>query len=218
MRLTRLLTCVVGAATMVSMLAGATLGAGQTASAAPSLSGGTWAVARPFPGFAASNATLAAIACPSVGDCVAAGYTSGTTTNAIVASESDGVWGSAQVIKGLGSLSGGQGGSLTNVACGAPGDCAATGWYLGTDGVGTAFYVSETAGVWGTAAAITSEAQRRHLQSGQRAIVRGCRLLRHRRGVYRPGIEQFPPSRQQSLHARRGQGHLGNPSAGSRRG
>jgi hypothetical protein len=48
---------------------------------------------------------------------------------------------------------------LTNISCGGPGDCTATGTYLGTEGVSTAYYVSETAGTWGTPKAITSADQ-----------------------------------------------------------
>jgi Ricin-type beta-trefoil lectin domain/Bacterial Ig-like domain (group 3) len=138
----------------------AVLGAPVAAGAATGTSGGTWVAAQPFPGFSASNATVQAITCPSLGNCVAVGYTSAASTNMpIVSAETNGVWGSAQVINGTGSLGNGSGGMLTNVSCGGPGDCAATGTYHGTNGVATAFYVSETAGKWGTPAAVTSSSQ-----------------------------------------------------------
>ena len=137
----------------------AVLGAPVAAGAATGTVGGTWAPAQPFPGFSASNATLQAITCPSLGNCVAVGYTSAaSTTTPIVSAETNGVWGSTQVINGTGSLGNGSSGSLTNVSCGGPGDCAATGTYHGANGA-TAFYVSETSGKWGTAAAITSADQ-----------------------------------------------------------
>jgi hypothetical protein len=138
----------------------AALGVSVAAGAATGTSGGTWVAAQPFPGFSASNATLQAITCPSLGNCVAVGYTSAaTTTTPIVSTETNGVWGSAQVINGTGSLGNGSGGMLTNVSCGGPSDCTATGTYPGTSGVATAFYVSETAGTWGTPAAVTSAGQ-----------------------------------------------------------
>jgi len=138
----------------------AVLGAPIAAGAATGTSGVTWAAAQPFPGFTASNATVQAITCPSVGNCVAVGYTSSaaSTNVPIVSAETNGVWGSAQVINGTGSLGNGSGGMLTNVSCGGPGDCTATGTYHGSNGT-TAFYVSETAGKWGTPAAVTSSSQ-----------------------------------------------------------
>jgi hypothetical protein len=84
-----------------------------------------------FPGFSASDATLTTTTCPTLGNCVAVGYTSAATQASIVATQVNGVWGSAQVINGTGSLGNGSGGILTNVACGGPGDCTATGWYWG---------------------------------------------------------------------------------------
>jgi hypothetical protein len=145
----------------VAALGLAVLGAPVAAGAATGTSGGTWAAAaQPFPGFTASNATVQAITCPSLGNCVAVGYTSAASTNMpIVSAETNGEWGSAQVINGTDSLGNGSGGMLTNVSCGGPGDCAATGTYHGTNGVATAFYVSETAGKWGTPAAVTSSSQ-----------------------------------------------------------
>src|ERR1700751_4899440 len=77
----------------------AALSVSVAAGAATGTSGGTWVAAQPFPGFSASNATLQAITCPSLGNCVAVGYTSAApATTPIVSTETSGVWGSAQVI------------------------------------------------------------------------------------------------------------------------
>lgn len=171
MRLKKKLAAAVSAVALVGAGAGIAIGASEAAGAATGPTGGTWQAAQPFPGFSAPNATLQAIACPALGDCVAAGYTSGATTTPIVASEVNGVWGSARDISGTGSLGNGSGGPLLNVSCGAPGDCTATGWYIGTLGVATAFYVSERAGVWGNAAAVTSADQ----PAGHTARSMGCR-------------------------------------------
>ncbi len=159
MRLKQKLAAAVSAVALVGAAGGIAIGASEAAGAATGPTGGTWEAAQPFPGFSATNASLAAIACPSLGDCVAVGDMSGTSTTPIVASESNGVWGSAQGINGIGSLGNGSHAILTNVSCGGPGDCTATGWYIGSLDVATAFYVSETAGVWGTAAAVTSADQ-----------------------------------------------------------
>jgi hypothetical protein len=149
-----------GIAVGVSAADGTAVGVSAAADTATGTSGGTWGTAQPFPGFSASDATLQAITCPSLGNCVAVGYTSApSTTTPIVSAETNGVWGSAQVINGTSSLGNGSGGMLTNVSCGGPGDCTATGTYHGTDGIATAFYVSETAGTWGTPAAVTSADQ-----------------------------------------------------------
>jgi hypothetical protein len=159
MRLKKKLGAAVSAVALVGAAAGIAVGVSVAAGAATGTSGGTWAAAQPFPGFSASDATLQAITCPSLGNCVAVGYTSAATTTPIVVTETNGVWGSAQVINGTGSLGNGSGGILTKVSCGGPGDCTATGTYPGTNGVATAFYVSETAGTWGTPAAVTSAGQ-----------------------------------------------------------
>src|SRR5215469_1174647 len=159
MRQKKKLAAAMSAVAVAGAAAAIAIGASGAAGAATGPTGGTWAAALPFPGFSASDATLQAMACPSLGDCVAVGYTSGTTMTPIVASESNGVWGSAQDINGTGSLGNGSGGILTNISCGGPGDCTATGTYPGTNDVATAFYVSETAGAWGTATAVTSPDQ-----------------------------------------------------------
>lgn len=58
------------------------------------------------------------------------------------------------------SLGSGSFRTFTSVSCGAPGDCTAAGWYIGTTyQVATAFYVSETGGAWGTPVAVASPDQ-----------------------------------------------------------
>lgn len=157
MRLKKGLGAAVSAVALVGAAAGIAIGVSVAAGAATGTTGGTWAAARPFPGFSASDATLQALTCPSLGDCVAVGYTSAATEAPIVSTETNGVWGSAQVVNETGT--GVSDGSLSNVSCGGPGDCTATGTYPGTNGVATAFYVSETAGTWGTPTPVTSSDQ-----------------------------------------------------------
>jgi hypothetical protein len=216
MRLQKKLAAAVSAVALVGAAAGIAIGASEDAGAATGPTGGTWEAAQPFPGFSAPNATLQAIACPALGDCVAVGDTSGTTTTPIVASESNGVWGRAQDISGTGSLGNGSGGPLLNVSCGAPGDCTATGWYIGPLGAATAFYVSETAGVWGTAAPVTSADQ----PAGTYSQVNGlscaaagyCTVVGRYtdQGVQNAGLTVSTPFTLEG-----GQWHLGDAAAGS---
>jgi hypothetical protein len=158
MQLKKSLTTAVAAVALAGAAAGFAISGGEAASAATA--GGTWAAtAQPFPGFTAPDATLQAIACPLLGDCVAVGYTSGKAAAPIVASESNGVWGASRAITGKGGLASGSGASLTDVSCGGPGDCTAIGTYLGSLGVSTAFYVTETAGTWGTPVPVAGASQ-----------------------------------------------------------
>jgi hypothetical protein len=149
----------VSAVVLIGVAAGTAIAVSQAAGAATGTAGATWAPPAPFPGFSASDAALQAITCPSLGNCVAVGYTFGATWTPIAATEANGVWGSTQVITGAGSLGDGTSADLTSVSCGGPGDCTATGTYHGTNGVATAYYVSETAGTWGAPAAVTGADQ-----------------------------------------------------------
>jgi hypothetical protein len=159
MRLKVKLGAAVSAVALVGGAAGIAIGVSGAAGAATGTTGGTWAAAQPFPAAVASDANSQAVNCPSLGNCVAVGYTTGTTWTPVVKTETNGVWGSPQAINGTASLGDGLNVDLTNVSCGGPGDCTATGTYQGTNGVSTAYYVSETAGTWGTPKAVTSADQ-----------------------------------------------------------
>jgi hypothetical protein len=62
-----------------------------------------------------------------------------------------GAWGKAIEVPGLARLSAGQGGTLAEVSCSSPGNCAAAGSYTDRSGQGQAFVVTEKNGWWGTA-------------------------------------------------------------------
>jgi hypothetical protein len=64
---------------------------------------------------------------------------------------SAGSWGKAIEVPGLARLSAGQGGTLADVSCSSPGNCAAGGSYTDRSGQGQAFVVSDKDGWWGTA-------------------------------------------------------------------
>jgi hypothetical protein len=60
-----------------------------------------------------------------------------------VASETNGTWGTAIKIPGLGTLNAGGNATVTSVACGAPGNCAAVGTYTDCVGHTQAFVASQ---------------------------------------------------------------------------
>lgn len=151
-------------------VAGGSGPAGASTGAAATASGGTWGLSLPLPGFAAPTATagsraggpVRAVTCTTRGNCVAVGFSvTGSGSSAVyapaVATETAGTWGSVQPVRGAASL--GSTTQLAQVSCGAAGDCTATGTYNGTDGRVHAWYVSETAGAWGTATAVSEAGQ-----------------------------------------------------------
>jgi Bacterial Ig-like domain (group 3) len=117
---------------------------------------GTWGKAVPVP-VPSTNATahgvLAVISCVSAGNCAAGGdyaVFSLFTHRAFTVTETNGTWGKAQDVPGIGAATIGYGISEVNsVSCVSPGNCAAGGYFNDSSGR-QAFVVDETAGVWGT--------------------------------------------------------------------
>jgi hypothetical protein len=147
--------------------AGATDVNGQVTATGPTVPGGTWGPAQPVPGVAALapsgytpvGAAIGAITCSTPGYCTAVGSYEATksaiaTTWPVVVTETAGVWGNAQLVSSTGSLGTGQSATLSQVSCGAPGDCTAAGTYHTADNNSHGFLVTEAAGSWGTATAI----------------------------------------------------------------
>jgi len=147
--------------------AGATDATGHVAAAGPTVPGGTWGSPQPVPGLSAlvpsgytpGGADIAAITCTTPGNCTAVGSYVATksgvgTTWPIVVTETAGTWGNAQLASGADSLGTGKSASLSQVSCGARGDCTAAGVYAAADGGSHGFLATETAGTWGTATAI----------------------------------------------------------------
>ncbi len=124
-----------------------------------------WAPATQVPGIDALTAGrtpgihgssgVDSVSCAAAGDCAATGFYQSLLTHRVqgfAVSESDGVWGKAAEIPGLGHLnSGGFAGAVT-VSCASPGNCAAGGTY-GDRGT-RAFVVAERHGAWGLATAV----------------------------------------------------------------
>lgn len=124
---------------------------------------GVWGAAVQVPGSAAlnvgGNAEILSVSCAAAGECAAGGvYTDGSGhSQALVASEKKGVWGNAVEVPGMAALNKGDG-EVTAVSCGAPGDCAAVGYYADNIGHFQAFLASEKKGVWGNAVKVPGTA------------------------------------------------------------
>jgi hypothetical protein len=65
--------------------------------------------------------------------------------------ETNGRWGQAIEVPGLGTLNKGGDVEHVSVSCGSAGDCVAAGSYADRNGTGRGFVVSETNGRWGQA-------------------------------------------------------------------
>jgi hypothetical protein len=108
---------------------------------------GTWHTAIELPGGIGGAASLTSVSCASPGNCAAGGYYGGADgTQAFVASETDGTWGTATNVPGTG----GTGDEVTTISCASAGNCSAGGGSTGDQ----AFVVSETDGTWGTATVV----------------------------------------------------------------
>jgi hypothetical protein len=124
---------------------------------------GRWGMAIQVPGLGALNAggsaDVVSLSCGSAGNCAAGGYYADGDGHyqGFVASESNGVWGTAIEVPGLGALNKGDRAAVNSVSCGSAGNCAAGGAYAGgfvpprRSGRLHGFVAVERNGVWGTA-------------------------------------------------------------------
>lgn len=117
---------------------------------------GNWGKAIEVPGTATLNtgeADVNSVSCGAAGSCTAAGYYRDGFGNfqAFVVNEKHGVWRTAREVPGTENLNKRGDAAVTSVSCGAPGVCAAGGYYLDGFGNYQAFVVDETAGAWGQA-------------------------------------------------------------------
>jgi hypothetical protein len=105
---------------------------------------GVWGAAQEIPGIAGLGGSAAyglALSCPSAGNCTAAGNVQVADSydqTVFVATETDGAWGDASLVAGLGGLSA--------LSCGAPGYCA-----IGGD---AGLIANEVAGTWSAGAIV----------------------------------------------------------------
>ena len=118
---------------------------------------GVWGNALQISGLAILDQGKAAstnsLSCPSPGNCTAGGtYVDGSGDDQVfIATETKGIWGSAQDVPGLPALDKGGYASLESVSCASAGNCSADGTYSDSPGHYQAFVISETKGRWGDA-------------------------------------------------------------------
>ena len=72
-------------------------------------------------------------------------------TQPFVVIETNGAWGSAIEVPVIEALNTGQNAAAVSISCATADSCAASGFYNGAFPHSSAFVVSETGGVWGTA-------------------------------------------------------------------
>ena len=131
--------------------------------------GGTWGKLQSIPGSVSNpgsgpSATVQSLSCASPGNCTAGGslwtyvsYNSPYESQAFVVNETDGSWGTAEIVPGTQALNVGDVAGVTSVSCTAVGDCTAGGSYQTSpfaaheQSQSQAFVADETNGVWGTA-------------------------------------------------------------------
>jgi hypothetical protein len=123
--------------------------------------GGTWGKARALHGAVVGSqvvgAVVASVSCGAAGFCSAIGnYTAGPNSSSdieypFVAIEVHGIWGNAETVTGLGSLTAGGGAVLDSLSCASAGNCGASGYRFNILNDYSAFVVSESSGTWGGA-------------------------------------------------------------------
>ena len=132
-------------------LLGALAGCGQRAG------GGSWGGAIEVPGLGAlnagSDASVVSVSCAAPGSCAAGGtYRDGDRHDqGFLAVQTNGVWGTAIEVPGLGALNKGGDAEVASVSCAARGSCVAGGYYTDGDRHQPGWVVSEKNGRWGTA-------------------------------------------------------------------
>jgi hypothetical protein len=120
---------------------------------------GVWGTAIGLPGLAALNtngdAEVNDVACGSPGNCVAVGeYKDSDGDHGFVATQMDGVWGTAIPAPGLLDLDVTHDSEIDSVSCAATGECSAVGYYNDSNNLTQSFAVSLVNGTWGTARTI----------------------------------------------------------------
>ena len=140
------------------------------------LKDGRWSRARPVPGLAAlpggfasgqpawagctaagdcdviGTYTTRAVACPSPGNCSAGGtFTAPKTAEVFTVDEKNGTWSTSKELPGSVALNRGGDADIAAMACAAPGDCAAAGFYSPVNQRFDPLIATETNGTWGKA-------------------------------------------------------------------
>ena len=134
---------------------------------------GIWGTAKEVPGTARLNtvgAQVNSVSCGAAGDCSAGGtYSdSGSTSQAFVVTQANGIWGTAKKVAGTATLNVGGHAAVNSVSCATPGNCSAGGVYLDSATNPQAFVVTQTNGTWGKAEEVPGTAT---LNTGGNAAV-----------------------------------------------
>ena len=135
----------------------------------------TWGTAIEVPGTATLNhggdARVTSVSCSSAGNCAGAGhyYAGGSgDEEAFVVDETNGTWGTAIEVPGIGTLNNGGAAEVESVSCTAAGECDAGGFYTDGSDLEQAFVIDETDGAWHNAIEVPGTAT---LNDGGIAIV-----------------------------------------------
>ena len=116
---------------------------------------GTWGAPRAVLSASQARTLIASatsLSCGARGDCVLGGSvsnTGGSTSQAFLLEEKNGVWGTYHPVPGTAALNTGGSAAVDSVSCAAPGDCEAGGYYTKGKGVRSEFLITEAGGVWG---------------------------------------------------------------------
>src|SRR6266851_5662283 len=124
--------------------------------------GAVWGRAIEVPGLgrlnAGGEAQVSVVSCASAGNCAAGGFYRDRSrhSQAWVASQVNGRWGTAIEVPGTAALNAGGNAEVTAVACASAGNCTAGGFYAAGSGPSghwhfQAFVASQRNGRWGTA-------------------------------------------------------------------
>lgn len=118
---------------------------------------GIWRTAAKLPGLTHLNVggigIVASLSCASPGNCAVGGsYETGSfASRPFVASQTNGTWHDTVEVRGPRSLNASRLAQIDSISCGAPGNCAAGGFYEPRPDHYQAFLVDERAGKWGKA-------------------------------------------------------------------
>jgi hypothetical protein len=121
---------------------------------------GVWGPIQAIPGVSALSredaASLTGLSCGADGDCVAGGDYLNTSGNsqAYVASEQGGVWGTATQLFATQLLGSGLSNTVNSVACPSAGNCTAIGAFADAQGNSQPYVVDDANHVWGSASEI----------------------------------------------------------------
>jgi hypothetical protein len=121
------------------------------------LTNGTWGTAIEVPGTGTLNkggdAGVGSVSCATAASCTAGGdYKDGSSKHqAFVVDKTNGSWGNAIEIPGIGALNKGGRAHVNSVSCATRGNCTAGGYYTNSSHKRQAFVADETNGSWGNA-------------------------------------------------------------------